>query len=55
MIQHEADRQKFDTKVKEAVDANKERDGSRHIQQKLAESGDNHNTKTIAASMKRQD
>ncbi|MEZ8046987.1 IS3 family transposase [Vibrio atlanticus] len=54
-IQRETERQKFDTKVKEAFDVSKERDGSRRIQKELAESGDNHNVKTIAASMKRQD
>ncbi|MEZ8863327.1 IS3 family transposase [Vibrio artabrorum] len=54
-IQREAARQKLDTKVKEAFDVSKERDGSRRIQKELAESGDNHNVKTIAASMKRQD
>ncbi|PMF28135.1 IS3 family transposase, partial [Vibrio splendidus] len=36
-------------------DVSKERDGSRRIQKELAESGDNHNVKTIAASMRRQD
>ncbi len=46
---------KSDTKVKEAFDVSKERDGSRRIQKELAESGDNYNVKTIAASMKRQD
>ncbi|TKF74084.1 IS3 family transposase [Vibrio kanaloae] len=54
-IQRETERQKLDTKVKEAFDVSKERDGSRRIQKELAESGDNHNVKTIAASMKRQD
>lgn len=46
---------KADTKAKEAFDLSKERDGSRRIQKELAESGDNHNVKSIAASMKRQD
>jgi transposase InsO family protein len=54
-IQRETERQKLDTKVKEAFDVSKERDGSRRIQKELAEIGDNHNVKTIAASMKRQD
>ncbi|NOJ06582.1 IS3 family transposase [Vibrio splendidus] len=54
-VQRETERQKLDTKVKEAFDVSKERDGSRRIQKELAESGDNHNVKTIAASMKRQD
>ncbi|EHZ2755050.1 IS3 family transposase [Vibrio vulnificus] len=54
-IQHEAIRQKLDTKVKEAFDNSKGRDGSRRIQKELSESGDNYNVKTIAASMKRQD
>lgn len=54
-IQREAVRQELDSKVKEAFDASKERDSSRRIQKELAESGDNHNVKTIAASMKRQD
>ncbi|MGO1298084.1 MAG: IS3 family transposase [Vibrio sp.] len=54
-IQRETERQKLDTKVKEAFDVSKERDGSRRIQKELAESGDNHNVKTIAASMRRQD
>ncbi|WP_435250622.1 IS3 family transposase (plasmid) [Vibrio sp. nBUS_14] len=54
-IQRETERQKIDIKVKEAFDVSKERDGSRRIQKELAESGDNHNVKTIAASMKRQD
>ncbi|NOI36806.1 IS3 family transposase, partial [Vibrio cyclitrophicus] len=54
-IQRETERQKLDTKVKEAFDVSKERDGSRRIQKELAENGDNHNVKTIAASMKRQD
>ena len=54
-IQRETERQKLDTKVKEAFDVSKERDGSRRIQKELAESGDNHNVKTVAASMKRQD
>ncbi|WP_394142135.1 IS3 family transposase [Vibrio chagasii] len=53
-IQRETERQKLDTKVKEAFDVSKELDGSRRIQKELAESGDNHNVKTIAASMKRQ-
>ena len=42
-IQREAARQKLDTKVKEAFDVSKERDGSRRIQKELAESGENHN------------
>ena len=54
-IQHEAIRQKLDTKVKEAFDNSKGRDGSRRIQKELSESGDSYNVKTIAASMKRQD
>ena len=53
--QREAVRQELDTKVKEAFDNSKGRDGSRRIQKELSESGDNHNVKTIAASMKRQD
>ncbi len=54
-IQREATRQEFDTKVKDAFDNSKGRDGSRRIQKELAENGDGHNVKTIAASMKRQD
>lgn len=53
-IQREAVRQELDTKVKEAFDNSKGRDGSRRIQKELSESGNNHNVKTIAASMKRQ-
>ncbi|KJQ90261.1 transposase, partial [Vibrio sp. S457-15] len=48
-------RQEFDAKVKDAFDNSKGRDGSRRIQKELAENGDSHNVKTIAASMKRQD
>ena len=54
-IKHEAIHQKLDTRVKEAFDNSKGRDGSRRIQKELSESGDNYNVKTIAASMKRQD
>ncbi|EHU4838223.1 IS3 family transposase [Vibrio parahaemolyticus] len=54
-IQREATRQEFDAKVKDAFDNSKGRDGSRCIQKELAENGDSHNVKTIAASMKRQD
>ncbi|KIT33048.1 transposase IS3 [Vibrio parahaemolyticus VP766] len=54
-IQREATRQEFDTKVKDAFDNSKGRDGSRRIQKELSENGDSHNVKTIAASMKRQD
>ncbi|WP_264876891.1 IS3 family transposase [Vibrio agarivorans] len=54
-IQREAIRQKLDTRVKEAFDNSKGRDGSRRIQKELSESGNSHNVKTIAASMKRQD
>lgn len=54
-IQREATRQEFDAKVKDAFDNSKGRDGSRRIQKELAESGDSHNVKTIAASMKLQD
>ncbi len=54
-IKHEAIRQKLDTRVKEAFDNSKGRDGSRRIQKELSESGDNYNVKIIAASMKRQD
>lgn len=39
-IQREAIRQKLDTKVKEAFDNSKGRDGSRRIQKELAENGD---------------
>ncbi|MDE1314979.1 IS3 family transposase [Vibrio aestuarianus] len=53
--QREADRQELDTKVKDAFDSSKGRDGARRIQKELAENGDSHNVKTIAASMKRQD
>ncbi len=53
-IQREAIRQQFDTKVKEAFDNSKGRDGSRRIQKELAENGDNRNVKTIATSMMRQ-
>ena len=54
-IQREVTRQELDTKVKEAFDNSKGRDGSRRIQKELAENGDSRNVKTIAASMKRQD
>ncbi len=54
-IQREAERQELDTKVKDAFDNSKGRDGSRRIQNELAENGDSRNIKTIAASMKRQD
>jgi hypothetical protein len=54
-IQREAIRQKLDTRVKEAFDNSKGRDGSRRIQKELSESGNSYNVKTIAASMKRQD
>ncbi|GIB52516.1 putative transposase [Vibrio cholerae] len=54
-IQREATRQDFDTKVKDAFDNSKGRDGSRRIQKELSENGDSHNVKTITASMKRQD
>ncbi len=53
-IQREITRQEVD-KVKDAFDNSKGRDGSRRIQKELAENGDIHNVKTIAASMKRQD
>ncbi len=53
-IQREATRQEFDAKVKDAFDNSKGRDGSRRIQKELAENGDSHNVKTIAASMRRQ-
>ena len=45
-IKHEAIRQKLDTRVKEAFDNSKGRDGSRRIQKELSESGDNYNVKT---------
>ncbi|ASF93693.1 IS3 family transposase [Vibrio anguillarum] len=54
-IQREAIRQQLDTKVKEAFDNSKGRDGSRRIQKELSENGERYNVKTIAASMKRQD
>lgn len=54
-IHRETTRQELDTKVKHAFDNSKGRDGSRRIQKELAENGDSHNVKTIAASMKRQD
>lgn len=54
-IQREATRQELDTKVKDAFDNSKGRDGSRRIQKELSENGDSHDVKTIAASMKRQD
>ncbi|MCX8834550.1 IS3-like element ISVpa2 family transposase [Vibrio parahaemolyticus] len=54
-IQREANRQELDIKVKEAFDSSKGRDGARRIQKELAENGNSHNVKTIAASMKRQD
>ncbi|MGY5710535.1 transposase, partial [Vibrio cincinnatiensis] len=47
--------QELDIKVKEAFDSSKGRDGARRIQKELAENGNSHNVKTIAASMKRQD
>ncbi len=49
-ILREANRQ-----AQEAFDNSEGRDGSRRIQKELAENGDSHNVKTIAASMKRQD
>ncbi|MCR9977540.1 IS3 family transposase [Vibrio parahaemolyticus] len=54
-IQREANRQELDIKVKEAFDSSKGRDGARRIQKELAENGNSHNVKIIAASMKRQD
>lgn len=54
-IQREATRQEFDTKVKDAFDNSKGRDGSRRIQKELSENGDSHNVKTIPANMKPQD
>lgn len=54
-IQRETIRQELDTKVKDAFDNSKGRDGSRRIQKELAENGNSHNVKTIAASMKCQD
>ncbi len=54
-IQREANRQELDIKVKETFDSSKGRDGARRIRKELAESGNSHNVKTIAASMKRQD
>ncbi len=54
-IQREIIRQELDTKVKDAFNNSKGRDNSRRIQKELAENGDSHNVKTIAASMKRQD
>lgn len=54
-IQREATRQEFNTKVKDAFDDSKGRDGSRRIQKELSENGNSHNLKTVAASMKRQD
>ncbi|MBL4245458.1 IS3 family transposase, partial [Vibrio fluvialis] len=47
-------RQQLDCKVKKAFDSSKARDGSRRIQKELADNGDEHDVKTIAASMKRQ-
>ena len=44
----------LDDKVNKAFVDSKERDGARRIQEELAESGDKHDIKTIAASMKRQ-
>ncbi|HBB9961659.1 TPA: IS3 family transposase [Vibrio parahaemolyticus] len=55
VIHRETTRQELDTKVKHAFDNSKGRDGSRRIQKELAENGDSHNVKTIAANMKRQD
>ncbi|EGR0698044.1 IS3 family transposase [Vibrio parahaemolyticus] len=54
-IQREITRQELDAKVKDAFDSSQGRDGSRRIQKELAENGNSHNVKTIAASMKRQD
>ncbi len=54
-IQRETTRQELDTKVKDAFDNSKGRDGSRRIQKELSENADSHNVKTIAASMKHQD
>ena len=53
--QQQVIRQVLDTKVKEAFDTSKGRDGSRRIHKELTEKGNSHNIKTIAASMKRQD
>ena len=47
-------RQARDRKVKEAFDKSKQRDGARRIQVELAESGDQHDVKTIADSLRRQ-
>ncbi len=54
-IQREAIRQEFGTKVKDAFDNSKGRDGSIRIQKELSGNGDSHNVKTIATRMKRQD
>ncbi|MCG6523285.1 IS3 family transposase, partial [Vibrio parahaemolyticus] len=44
-----------DTKVNEAFDTSKGRDGPRRIHKELADNGHSPNVKTIPASMKRQD
>ncbi len=44
----------LDSKVREVFADKKERDGARRIQKEFEESGNKHDVKTIAASMKRQ-
>ena len=54
VTERKAARQVLDDKVNKAFVDSKERDGARRIQEELAENGDKHDIKTIAASMKRQ-
>ncbi|KFK52559.1 transposase, partial [Vibrio vulnificus] len=54
-IQREAKRRELDIKVKAEFNISKGRDGARRIQKELAENGNSHNVKAIAASMRRQD
>ncbi|WP_281881426.1 IS3 family transposase [Vibrio nigripulchritudo] len=54
VTERKATRQLLDDKVNKAFVDSKERDGARRVQEELAEHGDKHDIKTIAASMKRQ-
>lgn len=54
ITERKAARQVLDDKVNKAFVDSKERDGARRVQEELAENGDKHDIKTIAAGMKRQ-
>ena len=54
VTQRNEHRKQLDSKVREVFANNKERDGARRIQKELEENGNQHDVKTIAASMKRQ-